>query len=399
MTLFLQNKVDAAAAMTYNELAQVLETKNPQTGKLYTLNELNVITMERAGTAMLEDGIFAQGSWLKDAKNQDIATRFLAASFKGWAYCRDHHTECVNIVLKAGTTLGRGHQTWQMNEINKLIWPAPVRGIGVMNPIAFARTAAIAKQFKVIKKAPSAGTYRTDLAKAANAMLRKQGVDPRPHLEGDGRQGHARRKVGSNRMCPGPARARPGASNSQKEAPMSVLIRNGRVVTAADSTVADVFVDGEKVALIGTSLDVPADREIDASGKYVLPGAIDPHTHLDMPFGGTVTIDDFTSGHTAAAFGGTTCHVDFCIQGQGQSFAEALAGWHAKREGKAIIDNGFHIAVTDLARRRLARGARDAPGPGDHLLQAVHGLQGRADGRRRDALPDDAGRRARPARS
>jgi len=129
---------------------------------------------------------------------------------------------------------------------------------------------------------------------------------------------------------------------------MSVLIRNGRVVTAADSTVADVFVDGEKVALIGTSLDVDADREIDASGKYVLPGAIDPHTHLDMPFGGTVTIDDVTSGQTAAAFGGTTCHVDFCIQGKGQSFAEALAGWHAKREGKAIIDNGFHIAVTDL---------------------------------------------------
>ena len=177
MTLFLQNKVDAAAAMTYNELAQVLETKNPQTGKLYTLNDLNVITMERAGTAMLEDGVFAQGSWLKDTKNQDIAKRFLAASFKGWAYCRDHHTDCVNIVLKAGTTLGRGHQTWQMNEINKLVWPAPVRGIGVMNPVAFARTAAIAKQFKVISKAPSAGTYRTDLAKAANSMLRKQGVN------------------------------------------------------------------------------------------------------------------------------------------------------------------------------------------------------------------------------
>ena len=78
------------------------------------------------------------------------------------------------------------------------------------------------------------------------------------------------------------------------------------------------------------------------------PGAIDPHTHLDMPFGGTVTIDDVTSGQTAAAFGGTTCHVDFCIQGQGQTFAEALAVWHGKREGKAIIDNGFHIAVTDL---------------------------------------------------
>src|SRR6476661_7434436 len=129
---------------------------------------------------------------------------------------------------------------------------------------------------------------------------------------------------------------------------MSILIRGGRIVTAADDVVADVLVEGERVALIGADLDVAADRTVDASGKYVLPGCIDPHTHLDMPFGGTVTIDDVTSGHTAAAFGGTTCHVDFCIQGHGQTFAEALDGWHAKREGKAIIDNGFHIAVTDL---------------------------------------------------
>ena len=131
----------------------------------------------------------------------------------------------------------------------------------------------------------------------------------------------------------------------------------------------------------------------------MLPGAIDPHTHLDMPFGGTVTIDDFTSGHTAAAFGGTTCHVDFCIQGQGQSFAEALAGWHAKREGKAIIDNGFHIAVTDLEEGGSLEELATLPDAGDHLLQALHGLQGRAHGRRRDALPDDAGRGARRARS
>jgi dihydropyrimidinase len=129
---------------------------------------------------------------------------------------------------------------------------------------------------------------------------------------------------------------------------LSVLIRNGRVVTAADSSVADVYVEGERVSLIGRSLDVDADVVIDATDKLVLPGAIDPHTHLDMPFGGTVTIDDVTSGHTAAAFGGTTCHVDFCIQGQGQTFAEALAVWHTKREGNAIIDNGFHMAVTDL---------------------------------------------------
>ena len=129
---------------------------------------------------------------------------------------------------------------------------------------------------------------------------------------------------------------------------MSILIKGGRVVTAADDYVADVLVKGETVAAVGPALEMRADRVIYAAGKYVLPGCIDPHTHLDMPFGGTVTIDDFESGHTSAAFGGTTCHVDFCIQGQGQTFAEALEGWHAKANGKALIDYGFHIAVTDL---------------------------------------------------
>ena len=129
---------------------------------------------------------------------------------------------------------------------------------------------------------------------------------------------------------------------------MSVLIKGGRIVTAADDYIGDVFVEGERISQIGESLDISADRVLDAAGKYVLPGCVDPHTHLDMPFGGTVTIDDFTSGQTAAAFGGTTCHVDFCIQSRGQSFSAALEDWHGRREGKAIIDNGFHIAVTDL---------------------------------------------------
>jgi dihydropyrimidinase len=129
---------------------------------------------------------------------------------------------------------------------------------------------------------------------------------------------------------------------------MSVLIKGGRIVTAADDYVADVYVEDETVSLIGESLDVQADRIIDASGKYVLPGGVDPHTHLDMPFGGTTTIDDFESGHTAAAFGGTTCHVDFIIQPKGATFGQALEEWHSKREGKALIDNGFHMAVTDL---------------------------------------------------
>ena len=129
---------------------------------------------------------------------------------------------------------------------------------------------------------------------------------------------------------------------------MSILIKGGRIITAADDYVGDVYVEDGRIVMIGESLDVDADRVIDASDRYVLPGCVDPHTHLDMPFGGTVTIDDVTSGQTAAAFGGTTCHVDFCIQAPGTSVAEALDTWHGKREGKQIIDMGFHIAVTDL---------------------------------------------------
>src|SRR5579862_9769546 len=130
---------------------------------------------------------------------------------------------------------------------------------------------------------------------------------------------------------------------------MSILIKGGRVVTAADDYLADVFVEGERITLIGESLDLPADRTIDATGKYLLPGCVDPHTHLDMPFGGTVTIDDVESGQTSAAFGGTTCHVDFVIQAKGQTFAQALEDWRAKAAGKQVIDMGYHMAVTDLA--------------------------------------------------
>jgi dihydropyrimidinase len=129
---------------------------------------------------------------------------------------------------------------------------------------------------------------------------------------------------------------------------VSVLIKGGRIVTASDDYVADVFIDGERVTLIGESLDHDADRVIDARGKLLLPGCVDPHTHLDMPFGGTVTIDDVESGQTAAAFGGTTTHVDFCIQAKGQTFADALSDWHAKAEGKQVIDMGYHMAITDL---------------------------------------------------
>jgi len=131
---------------------------------------------------------------------------------------------------------------------------------------------------------------------------------------------------------------------------LSVLIKGGRIVTAADDYVGDIFVEDGKVSLIGGSLDVEADKVIDAAGKYVIPGAIDPHTHMEMPFGGTVSCDDFTSGTTSAAFGGTTTIVDFCLQQPGQSLPNALATWHEKIErAKPLVDVGFHLAVTDLS--------------------------------------------------
>src|SRR5512133_772633 len=105
MNAFLKRQIDAASAMTYNELAQVLETKNPKTGKLYTLSNLNVLKMDKIGTGMLEDGIFGTESWLKDKKNQATAKKFLVASFKGWIYCRTHLKDCVKIVLSHGPTL------------------------------------------------------------------------------------------------------------------------------------------------------------------------------------------------------------------------------------------------------------------------------------------------------
>jgi NitT/TauT family transport system substrate-binding protein len=177
MDLFLQHQVDAAAAMTYNELAQVLETKNPQTGKLYKLSDLNIFKMASpsVGTGMLEDNVFVRGDWLKDKANQATAVKFLKASFQGWIYCRDHPTDCVNIVLKTGSLLGRGHQTWQMNEINALTWPNP-RGIGLPPAGAVAQTATIARKYGVIKKAPTGETNYTYAAKAL-AQLKAAGVD------------------------------------------------------------------------------------------------------------------------------------------------------------------------------------------------------------------------------
>ena len=134
---------------------------------------------------------------------------------------------------------------------------------------------------------------------------------------------------------------------------MSILIKNGRIITAVDDYMGDVFIENETITHIGKSLDMEADEILDASGKYLFPGGLDPHTHLDMPFGGTVSADDFETGTRAAAHGGTTTLIDFAIQTKGQSTLEALDTWHAKAEGKTAIDYGFHMIVTDLEDDRV----------------------------------------------
>ncbi|MBK8024378.1 MAG: ABC transporter substrate-binding protein [Chloroflexi bacterium] len=169
MNAFLAREIDAASAMTYNEMAQVLETvAEDGTFPVYTLADLNVLDFNEYGTAMLEDGIFARAEWLAEEGNEEIAIKFLRASFRGWAACRDNPDQCVDFVLAEGPTLGVGHQAWMMNEINKLVWPS-ANGIGLMDPAAFDITAQIALDYGIISSAAEGEgvTYRTDLAQAA----------------------------------------------------------------------------------------------------------------------------------------------------------------------------------------------------------------------------------------
>ncbi len=134
---------------------------------------------------------------------------------------------------------------------------------------------------------------------------------------------------------------------------MRTLIRNGRVVTAVDDYRADVLVEDEVVSVIGARLEMEADVVVDAAGKLVIPGGIDPHTHMELPFGGTEASDDFRTGTVAAAYGGTTTIIDFAVQYKGQSLTEGLDAWHAKAEGKTAIDYGFHLITTDLEDDRV----------------------------------------------
>ncbi|MGE0306762.1 MAG: ABC transporter substrate-binding protein [Acidimicrobiia bacterium] len=182
MQALLKREIDAAQAMTYNEYAQLLETKNPDTGKLYTAEDFSVVDWNKEGSAMLQDAIWAPTAKLKDAAFQDTTVKFVKASIKGWAFCRDNVDKCVDIVLANGPKLGKSHQTWQMNEVNKIIWPSP-NGAGMIDKAKWDSTVSIAKTAKndqgstVITKDPDADAYTNDYVTKALAELKTAGVD------------------------------------------------------------------------------------------------------------------------------------------------------------------------------------------------------------------------------
>lgn len=211
MREFLLGRIDVAQATIYDGYAQILEATNPATHVPYQPTEFDVINYRDEGTAMLQDAIFARGSWLARDGNEDVATRFLKASFQGWMFCRDHPADCVESVVAAGVAvapgasaspgasgsttpasaspataapvasgseapsrLRAGHEAWAMNEVNPLIWPSP-EGIGVMDPDAWQHTVEVCIAAGVIPAAPAPDAYRTDLAEAALATL--EGLD------------------------------------------------------------------------------------------------------------------------------------------------------------------------------------------------------------------------------
>jgi NitT/TauT family transport system substrate-binding protein len=176
MNGLLSGDIDAAEAMTYNEYAQVLEAVNPDTGELYTPEDLNVISYEEEGVGMLQDAIWADQEKLADAEYCGQAIALVKGAIKGWAYCRDNPESCRDIVVEKGSTLGASHQLWQMNEVNKLIWPAE-NGIGVIDEDAWDRTVEIATGTKnleggtVLSEPVDPEAYTNDIVEEAISQL------------------------------------------------------------------------------------------------------------------------------------------------------------------------------------------------------------------------------------
>lgn len=183
MAGLLAGDIDAAEAMTYNEYAMVLEAINPDTGELYTPEDFNVVSYEDEGVGMLQDAIWADADKLaSDAAYRETAVKFVAASIQGWAFCRDNTEACGDIVVAQGSTLGASHQLWQMNEVNKLIWPAYL-GAGIIDATAWDRTVSLAMDTKnlegstVLTAAPNDGAYTNDIVEEALTILDGLGVD------------------------------------------------------------------------------------------------------------------------------------------------------------------------------------------------------------------------------
>jgi NitT/TauT family transport system substrate-binding protein len=183
MQALLKGDIDAAQAMTYNEYAQVLEAKNPATGKLYQPGDFSTINWNDVGTAMLQDAVWADTSKLQDDQAyQDTTVKFLTAALKGWVFCRDNPEKCRDIVVARGSKLGKSHQLWQMNEINQLIWPSTSK-IGLVDQAAWNQTVDIAQKTKnaegatVLTKAPEGMAYTNDYVQKALDKLASEGVD------------------------------------------------------------------------------------------------------------------------------------------------------------------------------------------------------------------------------
>jgi NitT/TauT family transport system substrate-binding protein len=182
MQALLKGDIDVAQAMSYNEYAQLLEANNPATGKLYTADDFSVIDWKKVGSSMLQDAVWASTERLKDKAYQDTTVKFLLATIKGWAYCRDNPEQCRDLVVARGSKLGKSHQLWQMNEVNKLVWPAG-KGIGLVDEPDWNRTVDQSLTTKnqtgdtVLKKKPEGLAYTNEYIQKALDQAKAAGID------------------------------------------------------------------------------------------------------------------------------------------------------------------------------------------------------------------------------
>ena len=172
----IDGELDAGQALIYNWYGRLLGEVNPATGELYQRDELNIIDFNALGLAMLQDHIIARADWLEQAGNRDIAAALIRATLRGWIYCREQADDCVRILRDIDPELGESHQHWQMNEVNKLIWPSP-GGIGVVDEALWDQTVEWMLRLGALADEPAAGSYRSDLVAAALEALAADGLD------------------------------------------------------------------------------------------------------------------------------------------------------------------------------------------------------------------------------